>query len=90
MAAAGYAAASFNRLSLMSAMAQSSQDYKALVCIFMFGGNDSNNMIVPNYSCQPGRAVRVSSAHDRTGVAVHQQATGGDGQCWNIDRADHS
>src|SRR5262245_46111007 len=22
-------------------------DYKALVCIYMFGGNDSNNMIVP-------------------------------------------
>ncbi len=28
-------------------MAQSSQDYKALVCIFLFGGNDSNNLIVP-------------------------------------------
>ena len=27
-------------------------DYKALVCIFMFGGNDANNMIVPldNYA----------------------------------------
>ena len=22
-------------------------DYKALVCIYLFGGNDSNNMIVP-------------------------------------------
>src|SRR5688572_27021540 len=22
-------------------------DYKALVCVYMFGGNDSNNMIVP-------------------------------------------
>ena len=47
MAAAGYAAASFNRLGLVSALAQTQQDYKALVCIFMFGGNDSNNMIVP-------------------------------------------
>lgn len=25
-------------------------DYKALVCIFLFGGNDSNNLIVPNDS----------------------------------------
>jgi uncharacterized protein (DUF1501 family) len=46
-AAAGMAAASFGRLGLMNAMAQSSADYKALVCIFMFGGNDANNMIIP-------------------------------------------
>ena len=46
-AAAGFAAASFNRFGLVNALAQSSQDYKALVCIFLFGGNDSNNMIVP-------------------------------------------
>lgn len=33
----------------MSALAQStgSNDYKALICLFMMGGNDSNNMIVP-------------------------------------------
>jgi uncharacterized protein (DUF1501 family) len=24
------------------------QDYKALVCIFLFGGNDANNLVVPN------------------------------------------
>jgi uncharacterized protein (DUF1501 family) len=46
-AAAGFAAASFNRFGLVNAMAQSAQDYKALVCVFLFGGNDSNNMIVP-------------------------------------------
>ena len=44
--AAGAAAASFNRLGLMSAYAQGT-DYKALVCIFLFGGNDANNMIIP-------------------------------------------
>lgn len=22
-------------------------DYKALVCVFLFGGNDANNMIIP-------------------------------------------
>jgi uncharacterized protein (DUF1501 family) len=32
---------------LVTARAQEAPDYKALVCIFMFGGNDSNNMIVP-------------------------------------------
>jgi uncharacterized protein (DUF1501 family) len=46
-AAAGFAAASFNRFGLVNAMAQSAQDYKALVCVFLFGGNDSNNMVVP-------------------------------------------
>ena len=46
-AAAGFAAASFNQFGLVNALAQSAQDYKALVCVFLFGGNDSNNMIVP-------------------------------------------
>jgi uncharacterized protein (DUF1501 family) len=31
-----------------SALAQTAPDYKALVAIFLFGGNDSNNLIVPN------------------------------------------
>lgn len=38
----------FDRLSMVSAIASPLTDYKALVCIFMFGGNDSNNMLVPN------------------------------------------
>jgi uncharacterized protein (DUF1501 family) len=40
----------FDRFSLISAMAAPAglpTDYKALVCIFLFGGNDSNNTIVP-------------------------------------------
>jgi uncharacterized protein (DUF1501 family) len=40
----------FDRFSLISAMAAPAAapaGYKALVCIFMFGGNDSNNTIVP-------------------------------------------
>ncbi|MCC6363444.1 MAG: DUF1501 domain-containing protein, partial [Bryobacterales bacterium] len=32
---------------LLPAMAQSGSDYRALVCVFLFGGNDSNNTIVP-------------------------------------------
>jgi uncharacterized protein (DUF1501 family) len=30
-----------------SANAQTASDYKALVCIFMFGGNDGNNTVIP-------------------------------------------
>ncbi len=33
---------------LLPALAQSSSpEYRALVCVFLFGGNDSNNMVVP-------------------------------------------
>ena len=42
------AAATFGHLGKMSAFAQSAgSDYKALVCVFLFGGNDSNNMVIP-------------------------------------------
>jgi uncharacterized protein (DUF1501 family) len=36
-----------SKFGLVSAMAQGGTDYKALVCIFLFGGNDANNLIVP-------------------------------------------
>ena len=36
-----------NLAAMGSAAAQSSSDYKALVCIFMFGGNDAFNMVLP-------------------------------------------
>ena len=35
------------RLGMVTAHAQQASDYKALVCIFLFGGNDANNTIVP-------------------------------------------
>ena len=46
LAAAG-AGAHMLRLGEISAMAQSSPNYKALVCVFLFGGNDGNNTIIP-------------------------------------------
>jgi uncharacterized protein (DUF1501 family) len=36
-----------SKFGLVSALAQGTTDYKALVCVFMFGGNDANNLIVP-------------------------------------------
>jgi uncharacterized protein (DUF1501 family) len=41
------ALASLSSLGLINAHAQPAPDYKALVCIFMFGGNDGHNLIVP-------------------------------------------
>jgi uncharacterized protein (DUF1501 family) len=32
---------------LLPVMAQSASGYRALVCVFLFGGNDSNNTIIP-------------------------------------------
>ena len=31
----------------LNALAQTGTDYKALVCIFLYGGNDTNNMVIP-------------------------------------------
>ncbi|HEX4756599.1 MAG TPA: DUF1501 domain-containing protein [Terracidiphilus sp.] len=31
----------------LNALAQSTSDYKALVCVFLFGGNDANNTLIP-------------------------------------------
>ena len=46
LGAAGVAS-QLERFGLVSALAQAASDYKALVCVFFFGGNDANNMIVP-------------------------------------------
>lgn len=51
-------ATQFEHFGLMSALAQKTQsgiggqpnDYKALVCIFLAGGNDGNNTVVPTHS----------------------------------------
>jgi len=41
-------ATSLNRFGLIEALAQSAPaPYQALVCIFLFGGNDSNNVLIP-------------------------------------------
>lgn len=46
MLAAGNALG-FRPFGMLNALAQTSSDYKALVCLFMLGGNDGNNMLIP-------------------------------------------
>jgi uncharacterized protein (DUF1501 family) len=61
MAGAGFGAAAFGtmveRFMRTAALAQG-PDYKALVCIFLFGGNDGNNTVIPydNYNDPGGYA----------------------------------
>ncbi len=50
-----------------STLAQAS-DYRALVCVFLYGGNDGNNMVVPydDYaSYAAGRSGATGAAIDR-------------------------
>ncbi len=61
----------FERFNLVNALAQSSApDYKALVSIFLFGGNDGNNMIVPldAGAYQSYAAVRGALAHPQSSL----------------------
>lgn len=46
LAAAG-SAAGLRPFGALNALAQTPTDYKALVCVFLYGGNDANNTVVP-------------------------------------------
>ncbi len=67
-----------SRFGAMNAYAQAT-DYKALVCIFMFGGNDANNMVVPQgaeYTAY--RSIRGSVAlPDNSATVLPVTATSG-------------
>src|SRR5580704_4669865 len=47
---------------LLPALAQSGPDYRALVCVFLFGGNDSNNTVIPMNSFSAYTSIRGSLA----------------------------
>jgi uncharacterized protein (DUF1501 family) len=46
LAAAGNAAG-LRPFGLLNSLAQSTAGYKALVCVFLYGGNDANNVLIP-------------------------------------------
>ena len=69
-------ATQMSHLGMISALAQKNvekenagDDYKALVCVFLNGGNDSNNMVVPKYNA--GYA-EYSAARAAQGLAIPQ------------------
>ncbi len=37
----------FKPFGMLNALAQTTSNYKALVCVFLFGGNDANNTLIP-------------------------------------------
>ena len=56
--------ASFKTLGATSAVLPSaaSNSYQALVCVFLYGGNDGNNMLIPYDAYTDYNAVRTSTA----------------------------
>jgi uncharacterized protein (DUF1501 family) len=73
-AAALGVASSFSRFGLVHALAQSATDFKALVCVFLFGGNDSNNLIVPMETQGYANYHAIRGALSRGGLALDQAA----------------
>lgn len=79
--AASVASMALRPFGLLPAWAQaSSPEYRALVCVFLFGGNDSNNLIVPiddtNFKAYSSiRGSLALSAADLTG-AVYAKTNG--------------
>ena len=68
LAAAG-SVAGLRPFGALNALAQSATDYKALVCVFLFGGNDANNTLIPfdttgyaNYSIVRGPLALAQSS----------------------------
>ncbi|MCC6586714.1 MAG: DUF1501 domain-containing protein [Bryobacterales bacterium] len=58
---AGIAATTLGRWPSVSA-AVAGSDYRALVCVFLFGGNDANNLIVPLDSARFGAYTNIRKA----------------------------
>ena len=93
MSCCSAAAAAFlggvSRFGLINAYAQSTSDYKALVCVFLFGGNDSNNMLIPfdsagfqnytkiraNLALAQASVLPITAATGNTPYALHPQLT---------------
>jgi uncharacterized protein (DUF1501 family) len=68
LGALGASVLAFERFGLVQALAQT-EDFKALVCIFLFGGNDAGNVIIPydDYS-------NYSSVRQTAGLAIPQSS----------------
>jgi uncharacterized protein (DUF1501 family) len=70
-------ASAIDQLSIVNALAQP-PSYKALVCIFLLGGNDCNNTIVPlSASTDPtGGYTAYQNTRKSSGLAIPQSGTG--------------
>jgi uncharacterized protein (DUF1501 family) len=93
----GRACAAVGATGMLSALAQlrmigaaaadaSPSDYKALVCLFLYGGNDSNNLLVPsdNTNYQLYATDRTVLALPQSGLLPITPKTYSDGRQWGL------
>ena len=74
----GTLSSAMGRLSIANAFPQSATDYRAAVCIFLVGGNDGNNTIIPNDDAgyNAYAAARKGLAIDRGALLPVQTRSG--------------
>src|SRR3954454_12870429 len=56
-------AGNLSRFGIEAANAQAGPAYQAVVCVFLFGGNDSNNMVVPYTDYAQYSTVRTAGSN---------------------------
>lgn len=68
----------------IAAAAPLAGDYKALVCIFLYGGNDSNNLLVPRGTGYAGYAAARGNLALPQASLLAVSPAGGDGRTWGF------
>lgn len=69
----------------IAAAAPLTGDYKALVCVFLYGGNDSNNVLVPRGTDYAGyAAARTNLALPQATLLPITPLSGSDGRSWGL------
>jgi uncharacterized protein (DUF1501 family) len=69
----------------IAAAAPLTGDYKALVCVFLYGGNDSNNVLVPRGTDYAGySAARTNLALPQAALLPITPLSGSDGRSWGL------
>ncbi len=78
LGAASLGTLALRRFAEIPALAATASDYRALVCVFLYGGNDSNNTIIPmdDASYQAYLAARGSLAIQSSALTQVQSAAG--------------
>jgi len=71
-AAALGVASNFSRFGLVNALAQSTTGFQALVCVFLFGGNDSNNLLIPMDTAGYANYLALRGAVANGGLGLDQ------------------
>jgi uncharacterized protein (DUF1501 family) len=72
LSAAGLTARLSGLGAIADAAAQTGGDYKALVCVFLFGGNDGNNTVIPIDTA--GYASYAAARPDSSGIGLAQSS----------------